>query len=477
VSAAGSGHTTVRAVGMLAALPRPAAAWLLAVSVTGVGQLAVCLGQLPAALAQGPRNLLALAPVLLIVSAAVGVRPVRLGPNTKTHLGAAPLFCAALLFAPVLAGVIAYASTLLHNLWLRRRPWNALYNAAQHLLATVGAALAYAVVGHSVAGVFGKAAALVLGGLVYFLVGTLLAATMNALAQRHAWPATVQATWRAVWSHYLTLLTFGWLAALAALAAPWSLPLLLTPVFVAYRLDTTLGDLLATRRSLADALERQRQFVGDVAHELGAPLTSVAGNAAVVLSDPALSAELRESVEDIFSEASRTSRLLQDLLLLSSVEEGAALARSPLSLTNVAEQAIRLCVAAAAAKEIALELRTEADYRVEGSQPLLEQLVINLIDNAVKYSTPGSRVQVSVAPQEGMLALAVADQGAGIASPELTSIFQRHYRAGKEQSRALGGAGLGLAIARRIADVHGGRLVAESNEGSGSRFTLLLPPM
>lgn len=462
---------------MLAALPRPAAIWLLAISTAGVGVLALCLRELPTALRQDPRYLLVLAPVLLAVAIACGLRPIRLGPSTKIHLGAAPLFCAALIFAPALAGVIAYAGALLHNLWLRRHPWNALYNSAQHLVTTAGAALTYSVVGQAAPGVSGKVAALVVAGTVYFLVGTLLTATMNALAQRNGWSATVISTWRAVWPHYLTLLTFGWLAALVALTAPWSLPLLLVPVFVAYRLDTTMGDLLDTRRRLAGALERQRQFVGDVAHELGAPLTSVAGNAAVLLGDSALPVDLRESVEDIFSEASRTSRLLQDLLLLSSVEEGAALERSVISLTYVAEQAIRLCRAAAAAKEITLELQAVVDCRVDGSQPLLEQLVINLLDNAVKFSAPGSRVQITVAPQDGMPALAVTDQGAGIAPEALTRVFQRHYRAGKEQSRALGGAGLGLAIARRIAGVHGGRLITESRLGSGSRFTLLLPPI
>jgi signal transduction histidine kinase len=463
---------------MLAALPRAAATWLVALSAIGGGLLTACLGQLavaPKTFSNQP-YLVALVPLLLAVAIVFGVRPVRLGPSTKIHLGAAPLFCAALLFAPALAGVIAYTSALSHNLWLRRRPWNALFNAAQHLLTAVGAGALYHAIQSMATGVPGAMAALAAAGLGYFLISTLLAATMTALAQRKSWLATVASTWRSVWAHYLTLLTFGWLAALVAVTAPWSLPLLAVPILVAYRLDQTLGDLLDTRRQLAEALERQRQFVGDVAHELGAPLTSVAGNAAVLLADTALAPTLREPVEDMFAEATRTARLLGDLLLLSKVEEGRPLQRTAVSLCCVAEEAIRLCRSAASTGDVCLELQATSDGWVDGSQELLEQLLINLVENAIHHSAPESRVQVTVALLDGQLAVAVRDSGSGIPAEELAQVFQRHYRAGKAQSRALGGAGLGLAIARRIADVHGGHITAESTVGAGSCFTLLLPP-
>jgi two-component system OmpR family sensor kinase len=243
-------------------------------------------------------------------------------------------------------------------------------------------------------------------------------------------------------------------------------------------LTTTINALLArleaafTRQE--EALSRQRRFAADASHELRTPLTSISGYAQMLeewgLQNPQTA---REGVEAIRRESERMQRLVEGLLALTRGDEGAPLEIEAHDLAAVAE-------------ETALTARTAADGRVTveylpPEQPVdapfdlnrIRQVASILLDNAVKYTPEGGRVTVRVRERDGWAGLEVSDTGVGIPEDQLPLIFERFYRA--DASRTAGGAGLGLSIARQIAEAHGGRIEVESTPGEGSTFRLLLP--
>jgi two-component system phosphate regulon sensor histidine kinase PhoR len=134
-----------------------------------------------------------------------------------------------------------------------------------------------------------------------------------------------------------------------------------------------------------------------------------------------------------------------------------------------------VCRSKAEAKRITIDLRCDESLRAEVNAPLLEQAVVNLVDNAVKYSEPGSRVDVEAADGDGQTLIRVRDRGSGIEAAHLPRLFERFYRVDKARSRSGGGTGLGLAIVKHIAGAHGGTIEVESEPGRGTVFTLALP--
>ena len=229
-----------------------------------------------------------------------------------------------------------------------------------------------------------------------------------------------------------------------------------------------------------EALETiRRDFVANVSHELKTPITAVKGALETLLEgaleeDPAAA---RRFLEVAARHSDRLASIIDDLLSLSRLEqqEGAALEKQECVLEGIARGAMQVCQDKADARRVSLELQAEAGLVAAVNSQLLEQALTNLIDNAIKYSNPGSPVDISVRRTGAGIALTVRDRGIGIPKQDLPRVFERFYRVDKARSRELGGTGLGLAIVKHIVLAHGGTVQAESEPGAGSTFTIELP--
>jgi two-component system phosphate regulon sensor histidine kinase PhoR len=180
----------------------------------------------------------------------------------------------------------------------------------------------------------------------------------------------------------------------------------------------------------------------------------------------------------IAKQADRLHAIIDDLLALSRIEQGSEREGIPLisqALRPVLEAAIQDCALAAADKGLRIDLLCSSELQSRINAPLLEQAVVNLLTNAIKYSPERGTVSVDAALEEGRLLIRVQDRGCGIASAHLPRLFERFYRVDRARSRNLGGTGLGLAIVKHIASAHDGEVLVQSTVGAGSTFTIVLP--
>jgi len=235
------------------------------------------------------------------------------------------------------------------------------------------------------------------------------------------------------------------------------------------RLAQAFNDTLERLERLFNA---QRRFLADVSHELRTPLTTIRGNVDLLRRMGGADAT---SLDAIQSEAERMSRLVGDLLLLAQSDAGTLpLARNPVELDTLLLEVFR--EAQVLAGGVVLQIGEIDQAVVNGDRDRLKQLLLNLVSNAIKFTPEGGRVTLGLARTAGNWArLVVTDTGVGIPPAELPFIFERFYRIDKARTRAAGGAGLGLAIAQRIAQVHGGRIEASSAGAGGSTFCVWLP--
>ncbi len=246
------------------------------------------------------------------------------------------------------------------------------------------------------------------------------------------------------------------------------------------RLARTLNEMLAR---LEAAFEQVRRFSADASHELRTPLTVLKGEIEVALRSPRPPEEYRAVLHSTLEEVERMARLVDDLLLLSRADAGALrLESAPVELDHLVEEVAKQGDVLARAKQVEVRLTEVAPLVVQGDGGRLKQLLLNLMDNAIKYTGPGGQVTLGLRPSAGPGGRAgehaeifVRDTGAGIPPEQLPRIFERFYRADPVRSREAGGAGLGLCISRTIAEAHGGRIEVESAPGAGSTFRLLLP--
>ena len=250
--------------------------------------------------------------------------------------------------------------------------------------------------------------------------------------------------------------------------------------------DKSMGVLLVMNDlTKLNRLENIRQdFVANVSHELKTPITAIKGYVETLL-DGALedTDNARRFLKIVVRQANRLDAIVEDLLTLSRIEDHDGRDDIPLTVQEVGpvlESALQTCAVNADDKDIVVEVACDEPLFAAISQPLLEQAVINLLNNAIAYSPSGSLItlccQGSRTPQgERLVHISVIDNGPGIAKEHLPRLFERFYRCDKARSRAQGGTGLGLAIVKHIARVHQGTVEVESTPGKGSTFTIHLP--
>jgi signal transduction histidine kinase len=248
--------------------------------------------------------------------------------------------------------------------------------------------------------------------------------------------------------------------------------------FIALVLVAVLGHELVeiSVRPVEETYEQMRRFLGDAAHELRTPVAVLRGRADVALQRDRAPGEYRAAIEEIGREAEVMGRIVDDLLILARVESGVRpVAREPVYLDDLVSDAAAAAGVLAESRGVKLSVGEFDEARVVGDAALLRQLVMILLQNAVKYTPEGGEVRVDVHSPGGVPTVTVEDTGIGIAASELPQIFERFYR-GEEARGLTEGAGLGLSIARRILDEHAARIEVASEVGRGTRVTVIFPP-
>jgi len=238
-------------------------------------------------------------------------------------------------------------------------------------------------------------------------------------------------------------------------------------------LATTINHLLAR---LDHSFKEQQRFVADASHELRTPLAVLRGETEVALSQTRSVAEYKASLNLIKDEAERLSRIVEDLFILARQPlDQPRVVKAPVSLKQLVGECARAAQVLAAQKELKVTVNAPIDLTVDGDEELLQRMILNLLDNAVKYTPAQGEIGIELASNNGDARILVRDSGIGIPQEDQPHVFDRFYRVDKARSRVMGGAGLGLSIAYWIATAHGGRIIVESQAGRGSKFTVQLP--
>jgi heavy metal sensor kinase len=241
-----------------------------------------------------------------------------------------------------------------------------------------------------------------------------------------------------------------------------------------------LGGLAATINELLARLENsfgeQQRFVADASHELRTPLAVLRGETEVALSQTRSTTEYQKSLNLINDEAEHLSRIVEDLFLLARQPfDRQAVMKEPVMLNRIVDECARAAQVLASPKNLTLTVDAKSTVSLRGDDELLQRMMLNLLDNAVKYTPSGGAIAVELSASNGDARIVVTDTGIGIPERDQPHVFDRFYRVDKARSRAMGGAGLGLSIAQWIAHTHGGEISVSSNMGRGSFFTVRLP--
>lgn len=239
------------------------------------------------------------------------------------------------------------------------------------------------------------------------------------------------------------------------------------------RLSVALNRMIAR---LEESFLYVSRFTADASHELRTPLTILRGELEAAAGQPQVAPELRETIGSALEETERLSRIVESLMAISRLDAGEArMERGILDLAELVAGTTEQMRLLAVDKDVALRCESRGRVRVEGDRARLKQVIVNLVDNAIKYTPAGGVVDVEICATNGRATLEVSDNGVGIPAEALPHIFERFYRVDKARSRQMGGAGLGLSIVKAIVTAHGGQVRVESVEGKGSRFLVDLP--
>jgi heavy metal sensor kinase len=239
------------------------------------------------------------------------------------------------------------------------------------------------------------------------------------------------------------------------------------------RLSSSINSMI---RRLDEGFQQTQRFFADASHELRTPLTIIQGELEAVTRNSELKPGVRETAGSALEEVERLKNIVDGLFALSRIDAGEAQENfEPVDLAELAATTADQMCLLAEDKRISITCRCDSQVHVQGDRAKLKQVMVNLLDNAIKYTPAGGRVQVSVAQHNGRAVLEVADNGIGIPAEALPRLGERFFRVDKARSRELGGAGLGLSIVKSICTAHNGRIHAQSGEGAGTRFIVELP--
>lgn len=250
-------------------------------------------------------------------------------------------------------------------------------------------------------------------------------------------------------------------------------------------LTVVVAAVLVVRRSIRSLMMRlhkleamRSDFVANVSHEVKTPVSAIKAAVETMQSDPTMAPQDMERFTKIIArQADRLSAIVDDLLSLARIEQHAGQIYAELQsepIAPVIEAACETCSVHAEEKQIRLKRTCDPELVAPINAPLLEQATVNLIDNAIKYSPEGTRVDVHVRLNGREVMIEVIDEGRGIEPEHLPRLFERFYRTDKARSRALGGTGLGLSIVKHVAEAHGGRVSVDSRINHGSTFRIHL---
>ena len=223
------------------------------------------------------------------------------------------------------------------------------------------------------------------------------------------------------------------------------------------------------------AEQMRREFTANVSHELKTPLQTISGYAELLANGMVADKDKSAFSEKIYAEAQRMIRLIEDIIKLSNLDEGAVeLTRETVDLYATAENTVRSLLPAAEKANVTLSLEGE-NAEIYGIPQLLTAVVYNLCDNAIKYNKDGGTVFVSVKNNAENIVLSVRDTGIGIPKEQQERIFERFYRVDKSHSKEVGGTGLGLSIVKHAAKLHDAKITLESEVGKGTEITVIFP--
>ncbi len=241
------------------------------------------------------------------------------------------------------------------------------------------------------------------------------------------------------------------------------------------RLVKTLNDMIDR---LQRSFERMKQFSADISHEFKTPLTIIRGEIELSLSKNKKASELRKTLANILDEVVRLSNMVEDLLTLFKSDIGQIKFNfKEVNIDKLIKDLLEDIYVLAEGKGVKIKVKLLERAIVMGDEMRLKQLFLNLIDNAIKYNKKGGEVTISVENKDNLVNISISDTGVGIPKEELNLIFERFYRVDKARSRDGGGVGLGLSIAKWIAESHGGKIEVQSELGRGSKFSVILPSL
>ncbi len=239
------------------------------------------------------------------------------------------------------------------------------------------------------------------------------------------------------------------------------------------RLSLALNHMIVR---LGEAFEQNRRFLADASHELRTPLAAWRGEMESVVEQTRGLPELRDRAGSALEEVDRLAKIVDALFAISRLDAGEAQQEwTRFDLAPLAASTTEQMSLLAEDKGISIACKVHGKVSVDGDRARIKQVAVNLLDNAIKYTSSGGSVSLNVYAQGDKAVLEVADTGIGIAAGALPHIFERFFRVDKARSREAGGAGLGLAIVKSICAAHGGQVRVESDEGRGSRFMVELP--